>query len=194
MVVNSPLGSNYIGFNHIFSNGYYGIHINNSPSNTIYSNTIEGNGQTQTSAGVRIEKSSGDGTADFNYIWLNQIRNNTGKGIQLVGGANEGIAAPVISSASCTDVSGTACPNCWVQIFSDEDDEGWILEGFMRASSSGVFSYLKKFHRPAHDGCRGKFLWEFQRVFAAGLRLRAELAAYPDKVAAASCLVPNQAA
>lgn len=148
VVVNSPLGSNYIGLNHIFSNGYYGIHINNSPSNTIHSNTIEGNGQAQTSAGVRIEKSSGDGTADFNYIWLNQIRNNTGKGIQLVGGANEGIAAPVISSASCTDVSGTACPNCWVQIFSDEDDEGWILEGFMRASSSGVFSYLKNFTGP----------------------------------------------
>lgn len=141
VVVNSPLGSNYIGLNHIFSNGYYGIHINNSPSNTIYSNTIEGNGQTQTSAGVRIEKSSGDGTADFNYIWLNQIRNNTGKGIQLVGGANEGIAAPVISSASCTKVSGTACPNCYVQIFSDEDDEGWILETFLMASSSGAFSF-----------------------------------------------------
>ncbi|HOE35157.1 MAG: hypothetical protein GX415_01595 [Chloroflexi bacterium] len=141
VVVNSPLGANMIGFNSIYSHDFYGIHINNSPGNYIVSNRIAGNGIQNDSAGVRVENSSGTGEAsDNNLIWSNQIFNNHGKGIQLVGDANNNIASPVILSASCSLVSGTACPGCWVQVFSDLYEEGRSYEALTTADGSGHFS------------------------------------------------------
>lgn len=148
-IVDSPLGSNIIGKNYIYNHGFYGVHINNSVQNSLVANTIAGNGMAESSAGVRIENSSGSpGAADFNLLWSNSIRNNLGKGIQLVGGANNGIAAPVITSASCTSVSGTACPGCWVQVFSDDYDEGRVPEGTAVANASGVFTLAGSFTGP----------------------------------------------
>ncbi|HPS33132.1 MAG TPA: right-handed parallel beta-helix repeat-containing protein [Anaerolineaceae bacterium] len=148
-VVDSALGSNVIGNNFIYNQEFYGIHINNSVSNALVANTIAGNGGIGDCAGVRIENSSGtEGAADINLIWDNSIRNNHGKGIQLVGGANNGIAAPVITSASCKNVLGIACPGCWVQVFSDDYDEGRVLEGVAVANSFGVFSLSSSFTGP----------------------------------------------
>jgi len=130
-----------IGFNSIYSHDFYGIHINNSPGNYIVSNRIAGNGIQNDSAGVRVENSSGTGDAsDTNLIWSNQIFNNYGKGIQLVGDANNYILRPVILSASCSLVTGTACPGCWVQVFSDLYDEGRYYEGLATADGSGHFA------------------------------------------------------
>jgi len=66
----------------------------------------------------------------------------------LVGGANNGIAAPIITSASCTSVSGTACPGCWVQVFSDDYDEGRVPEGTAVANASGAFTLAGSFTGP----------------------------------------------
>jgi len=141
VVVNSLLGTNTIGNNYIFNQGFYGIHINNSPNNAIIANTVAGNGALGESAGVRVENSSGTGDAsDTNLIWSNQIFNNYGKGIQLVGDANNYILRPVILSASCSLVTGTACPGCWVQVFSDLYDEGRYYEGLATADGSGHFA------------------------------------------------------
>ena len=141
VVVDAPLGANVIGNNNIYSQGFYGIHINNSPGNAIVSNRIAGNGVLEDSAGVRVENSSGTSdTSDDNLLWSNQIFNNYGKGIQLVGDANNYISRPVILSASCSQVSGTACPGCWVQVFSDLYDEGRSYEGLTTADGSGHFS------------------------------------------------------
>lgn len=141
VVVNSVLGANVIGNNNIYSQGFYGIHINNSPGNAIVSNRVAGNGVLEDSAGVRVENSSGTSdTSDYNLLWSNQIFNNYGKGIQLVGDANNYISRPVILSASCSQVSGTACPGCWVQVFSDLYDEGRSYEGLTTADGSGHFS------------------------------------------------------
>jgi len=69
-VVDSVLGSNVIGNNFIYNQGYYGIHINNSVGNALVANTIAGNGGLGDCAGVRIENSSGtEGAADINLIW-----------------------------------------------------------------------------------------------------------------------------
>ena len=141
VVVDAPLGANVIGNNNIYSQGFYGIHINNSPGNAIVSNRVAGNGVLEDSAGVRVENSSGTSdTSDYNLLWSNQIFNNYGKGIQLVGDANNYISRPVILSASCSQVSGTACPGCWVQVFSDLYDEGRSYEGLTTADGSGHFS------------------------------------------------------
>jgi len=141
VVVNSPLGANVIGNNSIYSQSFYGIHINNSPGNSVVANRIAGNGNVSNSAGVRVENSSGSGDAsDNNLLWSNQIFNNFGEGIQLVGDANNNISRPVILSASCSQASGTACAGCWVQVFSDKFDEGRYYEGVTTANASGSFS------------------------------------------------------
>lgn len=137
VVVNSSVGENYIVDNHILYNQYYGVHIYNSYDNFIGSNTINGNGTAGTYAGVRIEGS----TSLSNAITMNSISQNTGPGIELVSGGNAGLAAPVITSATCNTVTGTTCPNCSVQLYSDEEDEGRVFEIQTNADDGGHFSY-----------------------------------------------------
>lgn len=137
VVVNSASGSNYIVDNYILYNQYYGVHINNSFDNFIGSNTISGNGIAGTYAGVRIEGS----TSLSNAITMNSIYQNTGLGIQLVSGGNAEIDAPVITSATCSTVTGTTCSNCSVQIYSDNEDEGRVFETLTNANSSGDFAF-----------------------------------------------------
>jgi hypothetical protein len=38
-------------------------------------------------------------------------------------------------------ISGTACPNCIVEIFSDPDDQGLVYEGSIQADADGNFSF-----------------------------------------------------
>jgi len=73
----------------------------------------------------------------YNTILHNSIYSNSGKGIESIEGGNNDLPTPIISSASFTGVSGTACTDCIVQIFSDEVDEGQIFEGDAVADDSG---------------------------------------------------------
>ncbi len=86
--------------NFIASNTWQGVGISNSVGcqvlfNSIYSNTQDG---------VRIDGA----TATGNQIWGNSIFKNGGKGIELMNGGNTEIAAPTITTASATSVSGAA--------------------------------------------------------------------------------------
>ena len=86
--------------NFIASNTWQGVGISNSVGcqvlfNSIYSNTQDG---------VRIDGA----TATGNPIRGNSIFKNGGKGIGLMNGGNTEIAAPTITTASATSVSGTA--------------------------------------------------------------------------------------
>jgi hypothetical protein len=49
----------------------------------------------------------------------------------------------VITTGSATQVSGTACPNCTVEVFSDAEDEGAIYEGTTTANASGNWTLTK---------------------------------------------------
>ncbi|MFQ5859669.1 MAG: CSLREA domain-containing protein, partial [Anaerolineae bacterium] len=84
----------------------------------------------------------GSGSAR-NTITRNRIHSNAGKGIALLSGGNAGLAPPVITSTSPTQVSGTACPNCVVEVFSDAEDEGAIYEGSTTADVSGNWTFTK---------------------------------------------------
>jgi len=42
-----------------------------------------------------------------------------------------------------TTVSGTACPGCTVEIFSDDEDEGRVYEGSAVANAEGLFGFDK---------------------------------------------------
>ncbi|MFQ5592738.1 MAG: right-handed parallel beta-helix repeat-containing protein [Anaerolineae bacterium] len=91
------------------------------------------------SDGVEVD---GAGTRG-NTISSNQVRSNTGKGIRLANGGNDGLAAPAITSASATQISGTACPNCTIEVFSDAEDEGAAYEGTTTADGAGNWTFNK---------------------------------------------------
>ncbi|MGA9349284.1 MAG: CSLREA domain-containing protein [Anaerolineae bacterium] len=78
-----------------------------------------------------------------NTITRNCIHSNVGKGIRLYGGGNDGLAPPVITAASATQVSGTACANCTIEVFSDAADEGAIYEGTTTANAAGNWTFTK---------------------------------------------------
>jgi len=49
----------------------------------------------------------------------------------------------VITSVTATQVSGTACANCTIEIFSDANGEGAIYEGTTTADASGNWVFTK---------------------------------------------------
>lgn len=72
------------------------------------------------------------GTVDQITVSYNQIFANGGRGIVL-DDANGNLPAPVITAATATSADGTACPACFVELFSDTGGQGAIPEGFVQA-------------------------------------------------------------
>jgi hypothetical protein len=95
-----------------------------------YSNTIAFNG----SHGVLVTE---DGIR--NSIRGNSIHSNGGKGIENDDGGNEELPPPIISGVG--SVMGTACPNCIIDVYSDDEDEGKVVEGSTTADSGGNWSF-----------------------------------------------------
>jgi hypothetical protein len=58
-------------------------------------------------------------------------------------GGNNLLPAPVILTVTEITVSGTACPGCLVEIFSDAEDEGRVYEGSTIANIAGFFIFIK---------------------------------------------------
>jgi hypothetical protein len=77
----------------------------------------------------------------YNTIRRNSIYGNAGKGIETVNGGNDMLAAPVITAVTQTGISGTACPCCTVELFSDEKDEGQVYEGDTIADGNGNWTW-----------------------------------------------------
>jgi hypothetical protein len=78
-----------------------------------------------------------------NTIRRNSIFSNEGPGIELTDGGNQMLPAPAILTVNETTVSGTACPGCTVEIFSDDEDEGRVYEGMAIADALGEFTFDK---------------------------------------------------
>lgn len=76
----------------------------------------------------------------FNRVRGNSIRSNVGKGIALADGQMNTITTPVITGVS--PVSGTACPGCIVDVYSDAADEGGLYEGSTTANGIGSWTYV----------------------------------------------------
>jgi hypothetical protein len=88
------------------------------------------------SDGVAVDRGSTTGnTITQNSIFSNDV------GIDVTGGANEGIAAPVIvtTKLGSVNVIGTACAGCTVEVFGNEDSagEGQTYLGETIADASG---------------------------------------------------------
>jgi hypothetical protein len=85
---------------------------------------------------------SGGGTRRTR-ITRNHIHSSTTEAILLLEGGNDELGPPVITTADAMQVSGTACGNCTVEIFSDAAEEGAIYEGTTLAMLAGNWSYTK---------------------------------------------------
>jgi len=89
--------------------------------------------------GIRITGSNTFG----NTITQNSIYDNNSLGIQLLDLGNIMLDSPQIFSFDLAmgSVTGTACANCIVEIYSDSSNEGKVFEGQTKADSSGSFTY-----------------------------------------------------
>jgi titin len=92
--------------------------------------------------GVQVEGADTIG----NTIRGNSIHSNAREGILSVEGGNAGLAPPQVTAAN--PVSGTACPNCTVDIYSDAADEGRVYEGSTTADAGGSFTFDEKTSGP----------------------------------------------
>ena len=92
-------------------------------------------------SGVVIENTD----TQRNTITQNSIHDHNGKGIDLAGGGNAQLVAPIIVNFDLTAgaVTGVTCANCIVEIFSDSNDSGKIYEGQTTADNKGVFTFNK---------------------------------------------------
>ena len=88
-------------------------------------------------AGVGVD---GEATRG-NTITHNRIHSNTTTGIVLSTGANGGLTPPVITGASVAQVTGTACPGCTIEVFSDVWNQGAVHEGSTTADSGGDWTF-----------------------------------------------------
>jgi hypothetical protein len=113
-----------------------GISIADSSGNCIGpGNLIAHNG----GAGIKV---SGAG-ATGNTITHNSVTANFSEGIRLEGGGNGGLSAPIITVCTDTSISGTAPPDCVIEVFSDDDAEGKAYEGATTSNGTGTFSFTK---------------------------------------------------
>jgi CSLREA domain-containing protein len=103
-----------------------------SASNSDGANTVAFNG----GAGVRIRP-----CADRVTVRGNSIHSNSGQGIVIEANppaclpTNGGIAAPSVTGVQ--PVTGTACTNCMVDVYSDSADEGRTYEGSALSDGTG---------------------------------------------------------
>nr|MBC8248539.1 right-handed parallel beta-helix repeat-containing protein [Anaerolineales bacterium] len=113
---------------------YIGEPIGGAQGNTIGpGNVIAHNG----GSGVVVDGPNTTG----NKITENSITDNVNLGIYNLNGGNAELAPPTITSTTENSVSGAACPNCTVEIFSDPGDEGQTYEGAITADGDGYFTW-----------------------------------------------------
>lgn len=127
-------GTTTVEDNVITANGGSGVGVF-GPNAQIIGNVITGNHY-----GVGVSGASAIG----NVITTNSISQNTLDGISISNGANGGIAAPTIVTATLGSVTivGTACPGCVVEVFENSDDngEGETYIGSTTATAAGAFT------------------------------------------------------
>jgi hypothetical protein len=83
-----------------------------------------------------------DGEIIGNTISQNSIQNNGYRGIAAYGSNND-LDAPVLFEfdLQAGTLTGAACPQCIVEVFSDSSNEGAFYEGQVLADENGMFAY-----------------------------------------------------
>jgi len=138
-VMNNLIGVGSDGHTPI-PNGDTGISLSDGANhNTIGPGNIIAN--PAGSYGIAVQR----GFAPGNTILGNSIYNNLGSGISLWNENTDLARVPAIVTFDLAAgvVTGVGCPNCLIQIYSDEDNEGQVFEGQATADAEGVFSFSK---------------------------------------------------
>jgi len=80
-----------------------------------------------------------------NTVTQNSIHDNRGRGINVTGTGGAIRPSPIISEFDLQAgiLTGLACANCIVEVFSDNDDEGGVYEGQTVADDTGFFTFRK---------------------------------------------------
>ena len=137
VVVGNYIGVGADGETHV-PNGV-GVKIKADSANNTVGGVAQGEGNLiafNASHGVLVDGN----IAINNAIRRNSIHSNGGKGIENVDGGNHELAPPVITGFD--PVRGTACPNCTIDIYSDDEDEGREYEGSYTADAAGNWSTM----------------------------------------------------
>ena len=116
----------------------YGLVISNGPQNNLIGGFRPGEGNVisgNSFFGVHVDGATTVG----NSIRGNSIHSNGQQGIHTEDGGNGDLEPPVVTGVS--PVTGTACPNCTVDIYSDSGDEGAVHEGSTVAEGDGGFTF-----------------------------------------------------
>jgi len=132
------IGTNASGMTDI-SNRQAGIAVDRSGFNVVGpANVIAHNG----GPGIAVNTAESVG----NRITQNSVHDNGGRGIDLSGGGNTELAAPILFefNLNAGTVTGWACANCIVEIFSDNSNEGAVYEGQTTADNAGAFVFTKE--------------------------------------------------
>jgi hypothetical protein len=122
-----------------------GISIFNSAMNTV-SNPANPNEIAYNAAdGILVFGAAATG----NLITGNSIHDNGGLGISNDAGGNAELPPPVIENADADGANGTVCPNCVIEIFSDNGDEGRTYEGMTTPTAAGVWTFVGELDGPS---------------------------------------------
>ena len=100
--------------------------------------------------GNTIAYNLGDGVSFWentpnNTVTQNSIHDNGGRGIAIMSPGQSAFKPPLIINFDIKigTLSGAACANCVVEIFSDNGDEGAIFEGQTEADENRWFTFVK---------------------------------------------------
>lgn len=120
-------------------NGGAGIRIQSGAAGNIVGGTVLGQQNTiiNNTPGVLVTDSGTIGNA----IRGNEITNNIGLAIDNASGGNGEPTPPVVTFAAAGTVTGTACANCTVDVYSDGVDESFRPRGSTIASAGGAWTF-----------------------------------------------------
>jgi len=126
------------GFNATLGSRWYGIYIYGDATGTTIgpSNVIAYNQSDIGLMGSRVKNTT---------ITQNVYLRNAITRVELLGGANAGLAAPCILlvNPQAGQVSGSACGGCTIEIYSFLDDGLSVFEGTTVTDDSGCFTFNK---------------------------------------------------
>jgi len=125
--------------NVIMGNAYHGVYIDDYGGGYLVAgNTISHNDY----AGIFVNQGLVENTFTQNSIFQ-----NGGLGIEISYEANNEIEVPILQEGRGTTITGTACPNCMIELYkADPDPTGYgegkeyLTDGY--ASSNGSFSIM----------------------------------------------------
>jgi hypothetical protein len=146
-VYSSENGRNIIRDNYIGTNASESTEIGNSKSGIIIErsdNNIIGPGNVivyNKHSGIEIRGNNAVG----NRITQNRVYNNSELGIALWNGGNTQLTAPFLFDYDhqAGIVTGAACANCTIEVFSSNGNEGEFYEGTTIADDFGIFTFNK---------------------------------------------------